>query len=129
MWDAVASPGVTTVSFVATPTAQGFVPETYPATPTIYGWIAIISKGVLPCSGCVPIPVPLSIQSVASYSGGVSGTSQPVNATLIIHVEISGLQLLLDWVCDRYRLPPVIGPQTFRLIQGSFLTMRSRVRR
>jgi Bacterial Ig domain len=90
-WDAVASPGVTTVTFVATPTAPGFVPETIPATPTIFGWVAIISTGGPPCSGCVPISVPLSIQSVAAYSGGTSGTSQPVNATLIIHVPDVGL--------------------------------------
>jgi hypothetical protein len=90
-WDAVASSGVTAVTFVATPTAPGFVPETISATPTIYGWVAIISTGGPPCSGCVPISVPLSIQSVASYSGGTSGTSQPVNATLIIHVPDGGL--------------------------------------
>ena len=86
VWDAVASAGVTTVSFVSTPTAPGFLPETFPATPTIYGWISIISAGGPPCSGCTPISVPLSIQSVASYSGGVSGMSQPVNATIIIHL-------------------------------------------
>lgn len=90
-WDAAASPGVTAVSFVATPTAPGFLPETIPATPTIYGWIATLSTGGPACSGCESVPVPLSIQSVASYSGGVSGTSQPVNATLIIHVPVSGL--------------------------------------
>ena len=88
VWDAVASPGVTTVSFVATPTAPGFVPETIPTTPTIYGWIAIISTGGPPCSGCDPVSVPLSIQSVASYLGGVSGTSQPIDATEIIHVPV-----------------------------------------
>jgi hypothetical protein len=86
VWDAVASPGVTTVTFMATPTAPGFVPESITATPTIYGWVAIISTGGPPCSGCIPISVPLSIQSVASYSSGVSGTSQPVTATLTIHV-------------------------------------------
>jgi hypothetical protein len=88
VWDAVASPGVTTVSFVATPTAPGFVPETIPATPTVYGWVAIISTGGPPCSGCSPVSVPLSIQSVASYPGGVSGTSRPINATEIIHVPV-----------------------------------------
>lgn len=88
VWDAVASPGVTTVSFVATPTAPGFVPETIPATPTIYGWIAIISTGGPPCSGCSPVSVPLSIQSVASYLGGVNGTSQPIDATEVIHVPV-----------------------------------------
>ena len=88
VWDAVASPGVTTVSFVATASAPGLGTETYTATPTIYGWIAIISTGGPACSGCSPVPVPLSIQSVATYTGGASGTSQTVNATLIIHVPV-----------------------------------------
>ena len=88
VWDAVASPGVTTVSFVATAGAPGLGTETYPATATIYGWIAIISTGGPPCSGCSPVPVPLSIQSVATYTGGVTGTSQTVNATLVIHVPV-----------------------------------------
>ncbi len=88
VWDAVASPGVTTVSFVATASPPGFGTETYAATPTIYGWIAIISTGGPPCSGCNPFPVPLSIQSVATYTGGVSGTSLPVNATLILHLPV-----------------------------------------
>ena len=91
VWDAVASPGVTTVTFVTTPTSPGFVPESFPAIPTIYGWIATISTGGPACGTCSAVRVPLSVQTVASYSGGVSGSSPPVTTTLIIHVPITGL--------------------------------------
>jgi hypothetical protein len=83
VWDAIASPGVTSVSFVST--ANG-VTETNAATPTIYGWLYIVSTPSQPCTGCIPYYFPISIQSVASYSGGVSGTSQPVAATLVIYL-------------------------------------------
>ena len=86
VWDALASPGVTAVSFVST--ANG-VTETQAATPTYYGWIAIISTGGPPCSGCIPFTFPISIHSVASYAGGVSGTSQPVNGTIILYLPSS----------------------------------------
>jgi hypothetical protein len=83
VWDAVASPGVTSVSYVST--ANG-ITETNTATPTIYGWVYILSTPSQPCSGCIPYSLPISIESVASYSGGVSGTSQPVNATLVLYL-------------------------------------------
>jgi hypothetical protein len=83
VWDAVASPGVTSVSFVST--ANG-VTQTNAATPTIYGWLYIVSTPFQPCSGCIPFNIPISIQSVASYSGGVSGTSQPVAATIVLYL-------------------------------------------
>jgi hypothetical protein len=83
VWDAVASPGVTSVSFVST--ANG-ITETNTATPTIYGWVYRVSTASQPCNGCIPYSFPISIQSVASYSGGVSGTSQPVNATLVLYL-------------------------------------------
>jgi hypothetical protein len=50
------------------------------ATPTIYGWVGVIPATTLPPGPC-EIPFPSYIQSVASYSGGVSGTSAPVNVT------------------------------------------------
>jgi hypothetical protein len=86
VWDAVALPGVIAVSFEST--ANG-VTETQAATPTIYGWIVIISTGGPPCSGCIGFSFPISIQSVASYSDGVTGTSPVVNATLVLYLPSS----------------------------------------
>ncbi len=83
VWDAIASPGATSVSFVST--ANG-VTQTNTGTPTIYGWVASVSTPSQPCSGCIPYSFPISIRSVASYSGGVSGTSQPVNATIVFYL-------------------------------------------
>ena len=83
VWDAAASPGATSVSFVST--ANGFT-ATNAATPTIYGWLYRVSTPSQPCSGCIPYYIPISIESVASYSGGVSATSQPVNATIILYL-------------------------------------------
>jgi uncharacterized protein YjbI with pentapeptide repeats len=84
--DAVASPGVTHVSIEAVVGAA-----TYPvtATPTIYGWI-VTMPATPPCNGnaspdCRALSASASIQSVASYSGGVTGTSPPVPATIIIY--------------------------------------------
>jgi hypothetical protein len=86
VFDAVASPGVTQVSFLTT--ANG-ITETFTATPTIYGWIYVLGGGP-PCSGCLPISLPISIQSVASYPDGVSGTSAPVNGTIILYITGGG---------------------------------------
>ena len=83
--DAIASAGVTSVSIVATPTTGGLTPATYTATPTIYGWIVQDSASP-PCAGCIPYYIPITIQSVASYSGGVKGTSAPINATNVIYL-------------------------------------------
>jgi len=80
VFDAVASPGVTQVSFEFTGVCRGAV---LTATPTIYGWIAVTSGG---SSVGNFIPLSCSIQSVASYSGGVSGTSPPVSVTVIVYV-------------------------------------------
>jgi hypothetical protein len=82
--DASASPGVTKVSIEVTIAG---VMETVPTTPTIYGWIAVGSPSQ-PCPQCSPIPVLSTIQSVASYPGGVSGTSPTVNVTIIVYLEI-----------------------------------------
>lgn len=83
VFDAAASPGVTSVSFVST--VNG-ITETNAAAPTIYGWIYVVSTPSQPCSGCIPYSFPITIRSVASYGGGVSGTSQPVNATLVLYL-------------------------------------------
>jgi hypothetical protein len=82
VFDAVASPGVTQVTFQLT--GQG-TPLTLAATPTIYGWIA--THPGFTCSPCVAVPLQYSIQSVAAYPGGVSGTSAPVNFTIIAYTN------------------------------------------
>jgi hypothetical protein len=87
VFDALASPGVTTVLIEGT--ANGTT-ETFTATPTIYGWIAT-TPASQPCSTCVAVSLPISIVSVASYAGGVSGTSAPVSGTVIIYLPESGI--------------------------------------
>jgi hypothetical protein len=82
--DALASPGVTKVSITAN--VDGAM-ETLPTTPTIYGWIATL-PATQPCAQCRPIPVLSTLQSVASYPGGVSGTSAAVTITLVVYLEI-----------------------------------------
>lgn len=89
--DAIASPGVTQVSIEATILGST---ETFPvtATPTIYGWI-VVAPATPPCGGvnspdCLRGSASISIQSVASYSGGVTGTSPPVDATLIVYMLV-----------------------------------------
>lgn len=83
--DAVTSPGATAVSFVLAGT-------TLTATPTIYGWIYDLPP-TPPCGGSVQPPAlcdtisnPSSLQSVATYPGGVSATSPSINVTLIFYV-------------------------------------------
>jgi hypothetical protein len=79
--DASASPGVTRVSIELVFGSN--VVGTFTAVPTIYGWIAVDP----PCN-CVtdhPVPLPFTVQSVASYSDGVSGTSPPVNVNYIVY--------------------------------------------
>jgi hypothetical protein len=73
--DAVASPGVTSVVFHVAVAGEVFNAT---ATPTMYGWIGGIPANNAPCG---PIDLSGSIQAVASYSGGVSGTSAPVSIT------------------------------------------------
>jgi hypothetical protein len=84
VFDAVASPGVTKVSIVVN--VNGF-PLTFASTPTIYGWIATV-PGSQPCADCSAIPEPSTIESVASYPGGVSGTSPAVDVTIISYLEV-----------------------------------------
>ena len=84
VFDASASPGVAKVSIDLT---VGPTTLTFTATPTIYGWIAVVQGA--PCSpNCSSASLPGSIQSVASYVGGVSGTSPPVNVTIIAYLPI-----------------------------------------
>jgi hypothetical protein len=87
--DAWAPAGVTQVVFNGT-SGGGGIPFSVTATPTIYGWIGVIPGTPIPQSSCGPIPLPYSIDSVASYSGGVSGTSAPVNITIDVWVPASG---------------------------------------
>ena len=83
--DAVASPGVTSVSISMT--AQGAT-LTFTATPTIFGWIAHSTAFTQADCGnqCVQVTLPVSIQSTASYASGLSGTSTVVNTTALIWV-------------------------------------------
>ena len=84
-FDAAASPGVTQVKF----TLSGAGSVVLTATPTIYGWIAVLPESAQPQGGCGPITLPVSVESEASYSGGVTGTSAPVNISLIVRVPPS----------------------------------------
>ena len=77
--DVTASPGVTQVQ-VTIYAGPGTVPQLVNATPTIYGWVADFSSGPVP--GLCEFGLPGSIQSEASYSGGVSGFSLSVNVTI-----------------------------------------------
>jgi YVTN family beta-propeller protein len=87
-FDAVASSGVTAVTIDLT--APGDVSYTLTATPTYVGWIAVKPGGPIPPGSCGPIPVPVTIQSVASYAGGVSATSAPVSITENSYVSSPG---------------------------------------
>ena len=82
--DAAASPGVTQVQF--TLLAQSGFSEVFTATATIYGWIAVLPESFEQSGGCGRITLPISVESEASYSGGVTGTSAPVNISLIVWV-------------------------------------------
>ena len=55
------------------------------ATLTIYGWIGAIPAMGSGRANCPPISFPGSIQSVASYSGGVSGTRVPVDISVVVY--------------------------------------------
>jgi hypothetical protein len=76
--DAVASSGVTQVVFNWTAITGGSS-FTLTATPTIYGWVASVPQFD---DGCGPLALGYSLQSVATYPGGVSGTSAPVPVTV-----------------------------------------------
>jgi hypothetical protein len=84
--DAVASAGATSVSFVV----AGAV--TLNATPTIYGWVYEV-PATPPCYGeplgspvgCPPLTESNSLQSVATYAGGVTVTSPTLNENFIVY--------------------------------------------
>jgi hypothetical protein len=72
--DATASPGVSTVQFVLTGgTLNQAVIAT--ATPTLFGWLASWDSTTVP-NGTY------TLQSVASYAGGVTGTSPGITITV-----------------------------------------------
>jgi hypothetical protein len=84
--DAVASPGVTEVTIDLT--GQGGPPSlTLRATPTLVGWIGVLPGG---SGSCGPIALSYSIQSVATYAGGVSATSASVPITLDAYTSFPG---------------------------------------
>ena len=87
-FDAVASSGVTEVTIELT--APGDVAYALTATPTYVGWIAVQAGEPIQPGSCGPIPVPVTIQSVASYAGGVSATSAPVSITENSYVSLPG---------------------------------------
>ena len=72
--DAVASPGVTSIVFNLSVAGEVFSAT---ATLTIVGWIGSIPSMGSGGADCPPLSFPGTIQSVASYPGGVSGTSGP----------------------------------------------------
>ena len=77
--DAVASAGATGVTFLADGAAA------FTATPTLYGWIYVMpGTGCLVSNLCVPVTLSgQTIQSLATYPGGVTVTSSIINVTLI----------------------------------------------
>lgn len=78
VFDAAASPGVTKVSFSVNAVGSA---QTLTATPTIYGWIAVTTGSDPACpADCESLTEPVSVQSTASYSSGLSGTSPIVTA-------------------------------------------------
>ena len=73
-------------------TVAGITIPSFTATPTIYGWIVVL-PAYQPCNplttpDCRTESLSASIQSVASYSGGVAGTSPPVPATVIFYMLV-----------------------------------------
>jgi hypothetical protein len=80
-FDAVASPGVTQVTIDVT---GEYTPSfTLTTIPTLYGWIGVLPGSPIPSGEyCGPFTFSNSIQSVASYAGGVSGTSASVPVTV-----------------------------------------------
>lgn len=89
VFDAAASPGVTTVVFNVTGSGVGGISFTVSATPTIYGWIGVYPGQPVNPVGCELQNSFYSVQSVATYAGGVSGASSPVSFTLDIYLPPS----------------------------------------
>jgi hypothetical protein len=84
LFDASASPGVTSVTFQITNVGGGILPSgSAPSKPTIYGWLSAIPySGAASSPGECVFAIPYSVQSVATYAGGVMGISAPVNFTI-----------------------------------------------
>ena len=79
-FDAVASPGVTEVT-INLNLSGGGSPITLSTTPTIWGWIGVLPGTPAPppkSDSCGPLTFSYSVQSVASYPSGLSGTSTSV---------------------------------------------------
>jgi hypothetical protein len=89
VFDAAASPGVTSVVFNVTGSGEGGISFTVSATPTIYGWIGVYPGQPVNPVGCELQNPFYSVQSLATYAGGVSGTSSPVSFTLDIYLPPS----------------------------------------
>jgi hypothetical protein len=89
VFDAAASPGVTTVVFNVTGSGEGGISFTVSATPPIYGWIGVYPGQPVNPVGCEFQNSSYSVQSVATYAGGVIGTGSPVSFTLDIYLPPS----------------------------------------
>jgi hypothetical protein len=89
VFDAAASPGVTSVVFNVTGSGEGGISFTVSATPTIYGWIGVYPGQPVNPVGCELQNPFCSVQSLATYAGGVRGTSSPVSFTLDIYLPPS----------------------------------------
>jgi hypothetical protein len=73
-FDAMASPGVTKVQYELS--GGGLIDSVIAtATPTIYGWLAAWNTTTVPNGS-------YTLQSIASYAGGVSGVSPGVTITV-----------------------------------------------
>jgi hypothetical protein len=88
-FDAVAAPGVTQVTINVDAPSTG-VSYSFTAIPTYVGWIAVEDGTPIPPGACGPIGVPATVESVASYAGGVSGTSAPVSITEDAYTSLPG---------------------------------------
>jgi hypothetical protein len=88
LYDAVASAGVTGVQIDVSGAGET---STLDATPTIYGWIASNPPETCvppPGGGCADIPFSYTVQSVATYASGLTGTSSTVSITINVDVPI-----------------------------------------
>jgi len=83
--DAAASAGATSVSFELDEQPGNGLLGSFTATPTIYGWVYEQTPSP-PAAGCVGTGISASIQSVATYPGGVTVTSPAVSGSVIVYV-------------------------------------------
>jgi hypothetical protein len=85
----VNNPPPSTEVFNVTGSGEGGISVTVSATPTIYGWIGVYPGQPVNPVGCELQNPFYSVQSLATYAGGVSGTSSPVSFTLAIYLPPS----------------------------------------